>query len=198
MNIPQRPTLNISEPDSRLLSYNVVDHNTVQAIIKRVKLPNCENDPIQISNIVHCENFHVIIDIFVEIINKSVESCIFPDSEERAIVKPIIKGSLDTQCLSSYRPMSNLSFLSKLLENAILDQLTEHMNLVNAILDSQSAYRRLYSTETAMCSVLNDLIVILDEGNFTSLHNPNTTPHSVTITGEEVKSWSRFSLIRYE
>ena len=60
--------------------------------------------------------------------------------------------------------MSNLTFLSKILENVILDQLMLHLQLVQAIPDSQSAYRQLYSTETALCSVVNSLLVSMDEG----------------------------------
>ena len=38
------------------------------------------------------------------------------------------------------------------------------MYAVQALPDNQSAYRRLYSTETTMCSVVNDLLLMMDEG----------------------------------
>ncbi len=34
---------------------------------------------------------------------------------------------------------------------------------MQAVPDSQSAYRKLCSTETALCSVINDLIILMDE-----------------------------------
>ena len=100
----------------------------------------------------------------LDIVNLSIRKNEFPVTEKKAIVKPIVKGKLDTQCLSSFRPVSNLTFLSKIIENVILDQLLEHMYAVEALPDNQSAYRRLYSTETTMCSVVNDLLVMMDEG----------------------------------
>lgn len=38
------------------------------------------------------------------------------------------------------------------------------MQLVEALPDNQSAYRRLYSTETTLCSVVNDMQMLIDEG----------------------------------
>ncbi len=35
---------------------------------------------------------------------------------------------------------------------------------MQALPDSQSAYRKLYSTEAALCSVIKDLIIVMDEG----------------------------------
>ncbi len=35
---------------------------------------------------------------------------------------------------------------------------------MQALPDSQAAYRKLYSTETALCSVINNLIILMDEG----------------------------------
>ena len=60
--------------------------------------------------------------------------------------------------------MSNLSFLSKVIETVILDQLKNHLDKVQALPDNQSAYRRMYSTETALCSIINGLLVMLDKG----------------------------------
>ena len=74
------------------------------------------------------------------------------------------KGSLDPQSLCSYRPISNLSFVSKVIENAILGQLMQFLEVTRVFPDNQSAYRKLYSTETALCSVVNDLLIMLDEG----------------------------------
>ena len=77
-------------------------------------------------------------------------------------MKPIVKGSLDSQCLSSLRPVSNLTFILKINENVILEQLLELMRIVGALPEEQSAHRILYSMKTVMCSVVNDLLIILD------------------------------------
>ena len=60
-------------------------------------------------------------------------------------------------------------FISKIYENVILEQLWELIRIVGTIPDEQSAYRILYSTDTAMCYVVNDLLITLDKGNRTIL-----------------------------
>ena len=80
------------------------------------------------------------------------------------VLKPVLKGFLDPQSLSSYRPISNLSFVSKVIQSVILDQLMQFLEVTWVFPDNQSAYRKLYSTETALCSVVNDLLIMMDEG----------------------------------
>ena len=84
--------------------------------------------------------------------------------EKHAILKPVLRGSLDPQSLSSHRPISNLLFVSKVIENVILDQLMQFLEVTRVFPDNQLAYRKLYSTETALCPVVNDLLIMLDEG----------------------------------
>ena len=51
-----------------------------------------------------------------------------------------------------------------MLESVILQQLNNHLDMVEAIPDGQSAYRCLYSTETALCTMVSDMRGLLDEG----------------------------------
>ena len=55
-----------------------------------------------------------------------------------------------------------MPFLSKLLEYVIIEQLLEHLEKVNVSPESQSAYRLIFSTETIICSVVNDLLEMMD------------------------------------
>ncbi len=119
------------------------------------------SDPLPVSDVFRCENFCDILKIFTAIINCSLINNSFLDSEKLAVIKPIIKGNKDTQCLSSYRLGSNLTFFSKIIESVPLTQLLVHLLTVQALPDSQSAYRKLYSTETALCLVINNLIILM-------------------------------------
>ena len=48
---------------------------------------------------------------------------------EAANVTPIIKkSSLDQNVLNNYRPVSNLGYTGKLIENVVLKRLSEHMS----------------------------------------------------------------------
>ena len=75
-----------------------------------------------------------------------------------AVVKPLLKKpSLDLNVLKHFRPVSNLSFVSKLIQKLVLDQLFRHLDLNNLWHTFQSAYCPKHSTETALLRVLNDL-----------------------------------------
>ncbi len=150
--------------ERRLLHFHDIDLSNMKDIIHKMKMTHCGNDPFSISEVRNSQNLGDILHVFVQIVNLSFVNNTFLESEKLAIFKPIVKGDLDPQSLISYRPVSNMTYVSKVIENVILDQLWRHLNEVNAIPDDQSAYRRLYSTETTLCTVVNDLLIKMDEG----------------------------------
>ena len=78
-------------------------------------------------------------------------------------MKPLLKKTtLNPEILKNYRPVSNLSFLSKILEKVVLHQLSNHLLTNNLFCSHQSAYRAGHSTETALLKIVNDLSA-LDE-----------------------------------
>ena len=67
--------------------------------------------------------------------------------------------------LKNYRPVSNLSFLSKVIEKVISIRILGHI-LDNNIVDSfQSAYRAGHSCETDLLRVYNDIVTTVGKGN---------------------------------
>ena len=78
-------------------------------------------------------------------------------------MKPLLKKTtLKPEIMKNYRPVSNLSFLSKILEKVVLRQLSNHLLTNNLFYSHQSAYRAGHSTETALLKIVNDLSA-LDE-----------------------------------
>ena len=82
------------------------------------------------------------------------------------VMKKII---LDCEIFKNYRPVSNLSLISKLVERVVCVQLVEHLKTDNLYEIFQSAYRQLHSTETALLRVQNDLLQAVDNEGGTIL-----------------------------
>ena len=82
---------------------------------------------------------------------------------KEALLRPLLKKSnLDPQQFKKFRPVSNLSFVSKLVERAICDQLVEHVTNTGKFEDLQSAYRSGHSMESALLKVKTDLLDAMD------------------------------------
>ena len=89
--------------------------------------------------------------VLTNIVNTSLTTGIYPSIYKTAIVKPLLKKpTLDPNELNNYRPVSNLSFLSKVLGKVVLAQVFSHLNSHNLIREFQSAYHPGHSTETAL------------------------------------------------
>ena len=77
---------------------------------------------------------------------------------------PILKKQgLDANDLRNFRPVSNLPFVSKILERVVLLQLQSHLCANSLLKIRQSAYRKYHSTETAVLSVLEGLLTKSDQ-----------------------------------
>ena len=88
------------------------------------------------------------------------------NSCKSSIVTPLIKKpGLDAEILKNYRPVSNLSFLSKVIEKVIASRIISHIEN-NAIIDKfPSAYKCGHSTETALLRVYSDIVTTIGKGN---------------------------------
>lgn len=93
-----------------------------------------------------------------------------PATHKSAIVFPRPKKpTFDADDANSYRPISNLSFVSKFVERVVAERFTEHAERNKLFPSNQSAYRRYHNTETAVISVMDDIIRAIDRGEVTAL-----------------------------
>ncbi|HBK70682.1 MAG TPA: hypothetical protein DDZ39_03320, partial [Flavobacteriaceae bacterium] len=142
-----------------------VTYENIKKIIVDNKCTTCRNDPIPSILYKNSELLDILIPFVSKIVNESLSTGSFPESEKCAIVRPLLKNkSGDTNDLSNYRPISNLSFLSKIIEKVIAVQLTKYLEENNILTDFQSAYRDNFSTETAVLKINNDIICGISKG----------------------------------
>ena len=64
----------------------------------------------------------------------------------------------------NYRPISVLPVLSKVLERLCHKQLTSYFDEHNLLCKSQSGFRRMYSTETAVTYFADEILINMDKG----------------------------------
>ncbi|CAB3979672.1 Hypothetical predicted protein [Paramuricea clavata] len=81
------------------------------------------------------------------------------------ILSPLLKKSnIDFESFTNFRPVSNLKFLSKLVEKSVSGQLNNYLVENDLHEQYQSAYKAFHSTETALVKITNDILLSLDRG----------------------------------
>ena len=97
------------------------------------------------------------------LINLSFESKTFPSVFKVGHVIPLLKKpDMDINDPASYRPITNLMTISKVVERIVFSRLQSHMHQSENFNTHQSAYRSGYSTETALLKVTDDLNASMD------------------------------------
>ena len=81
----------------------------------------------------------------------------------------IKKPSLDKATLNNYRPISNLSLISKITELIIKSRLNEHHSSNYLYNPNQSAYTKYHSTETTLLSLHDHLITAISHQHVSCL-----------------------------
>ena len=97
------------------------------------------------------------------IVNKSLDQGEFHTSWKEALVKPLVKKRILGTTMTNYRPVSNLQFISKIVEKVTLDQFTQHCNRNSLLPNYQSAYRQYHSCETSLVKLVNDILWAMEK-----------------------------------
>ena len=113
-----------------LFSFDLASQDEVKKVILESPVKHCDLDPIPTSLLRQC--IHHLLPSITVIINDSLKSGTVPNCFKSALVKPLLKKpGLDPNILKNFRPVSNLSFLSKILEKIVLKRLLLHLDVNN-------------------------------------------------------------------
>ena len=128
--------------------WTAVTADEIDKLIGSAPNKTCQLDPVPTWLV---KDVHGLVSPFISLLfNKSLTSGYFPLEFKQAVVCPLLKKSgLDASDLKNFRPVSNLSFLSKLLERITQCRLQLFLDSNDLMPETQSAYRRFHSTETA-------------------------------------------------
>ena len=128
----------------------------VAKIIMGMASKSCESHPMPTTLLK--EILPQVMKPITKIINSSLELDIFASQWKVALVKLLLKKMGLALVAPNYYPVSNLPFLSKVLERCVVNQFTTHCNANNLFPSYQSAYRRNYSCEMALIKITNDCL----------------------------------------
>jgi hypothetical protein len=136
--------------------------DAVKEVIMKSNNKYCSIDPLPTTIVKNM--LDDLIPTITNIVNRSLHEGQFPNPFKTAVVNPILKkANADPEVLSNYRPVSNVAFISKILEKVVATQLRRHLQRNELEEPLQSAYRPQHSCETAILRVHNDIIRSLDE-----------------------------------
>ena len=144
--------------------FSCVTLQEIHHIILKAPSKSCKLDPLPSWLLKECVD--ELSPIVTSIVNASFNHAIVPLSLKTALIRILLKKpGLDKKFKKNYRPVSNLSLISKVLEKVVAKRLDDHMLDNNLDSSAQSAYRERHSTETAVLKVQSDILTTLDSGS---------------------------------
>lgn len=151
-----------SQCESTFCNFHPVSDDDISKLVNST-VKSCSLDPLPSSVFLNCS------DILVPFLTKFINYCLFngimPDALKIAKITPILKKSGENcELLKNFRPVSNLKFISKLMERVVVRQLNCYLNHNGLLEKFQSAYKTAHSTETALLKIQSDILMSLDNG----------------------------------
>ena len=138
----------------------------VNKMILKSPSKSCSCDPIPATLLK--DNIQELLPFLTLICNISLSTGVLPVSQKRAIITPILKKpGTDPSVAANYRLISNLSFISKVIERTVAFQLTAYLDNNDFWPLTQSTYRYGHSTDTTLIRIISDIFEAYDTSKVT-------------------------------
>ena len=149
--------------ETELDIFQPATEDEIRTMIMRSSAKTCVLDPIPSWLLkLYIEE---VLPLITMIVNTCLSSSTMPQSLKTAIVTPILKKIILELITKNYRPVSNLPFLSKIVEKVVASRLLVHQKRNKSLENLQSAYKEGHSTETALLCVQSDILQAMDKQN---------------------------------
>ena len=145
----------------RMSNFTPVSNDEISDIIRTAPSKHCELDPLP-TNIMK-EHKDIWAYFITRIVNTSLNTGHFSQKLKEAILWPLIKNIKLEPIFTNYQPVSNLSYLSKLIERLVCKQIARYTNSTGQMEPYQSAYREHSSTKTALLKIKADILEAVEK-----------------------------------
>ena len=144
-----------------LSSFDLTSVDELRLMIKTHGIKTSTNDPLPAFLIE--ENLELLLPHFCALVNLSLSTSNF-DGLKEAHVVPILKAlQLDNEVFKNFRPVSLLSFISKLTERVVHTRINSYLSANDLHVPSQFGYKRHHSCETFLLKLIDDILVTIDK-----------------------------------
>ena len=159
------PDLTAGASTSQLFEFVPTDESEIRFIIEESGI-SCSQADI-LPQRLYKDSFESLLPVLVQLVNLSLSSGSMGGVKLADIVPLVKDESLDPNTLKNYRPVSNLTFLGKLIERVVLRRLNDHLSKNGLQCPEQYAYKKNHSTETLLIKIVNDVLIAADEKSAT-------------------------------
>eukprot|EP00918_Siedleckia_nematoides_P096588 GHVU01211840.1.p1 GENE.GHVU01211840.1~~GHVU01211840.1.p1 ORF type:complete len:266 (-),score=30.61 GHVU01211840.1:63-860(-) len=148
-------------------SFNTLTVEEVVKLVSITKPTTCVYDPIPTKLLL--KHRDILLPLITKIVNTSLQTACFSSSWKHSVIHPLLKKSGLEHIPCNYCPVNNLSYVSKLVEKAMLTQLDKHIETHQLLPDYISAYRPGYCTEMSLLKMSSDILCAMDKQHITAL-----------------------------
>ena len=112
---------------SHISTFEQVTTHEITDLVVKSACKSCRLDTIPTGLVK--DNVSILAPVIADIVNLSITTGVFPSAFSKPLVSPILKKtSLEQNELNNYRPVSKLSFVSKIAEKVVAVRFSNHLS----------------------------------------------------------------------